>query len=231
MSDDHHVTAVKVETKKKIVEPVEDKKKASKTMVKSTSNELAAKSVSEGMRMMFSSAILSPPVNVQKAIVVTQPPSSKVVQTTCKDTSTAHHIIASATTSQLRTVSAVVGEKQQRATVVQPTVTTTSNGYGTSSVRRSASPIRALGRQQRIIDTNGISHQSISMDDQKKMAASHIKTTERRNLFGSPESPLSRMDVLPLSPPDTDADISTDGTETPVLTPTNVKLEFPTPER
>ncbi|XP_070493923.1 protein unc-79 homolog isoform X3 [Chironomus tepperi] len=230
MSDDHHATALKIESKKKIVEPVEDKKKASKTMVKSTSNELAAKSVSEGMRMMFSSAILSPPVNVQKAIVVTQPPSSKVVQTTCKDSSTAHHIIASATTSQLRTVSAVVGEKQQRATVVQPT--TTSNGYGTSSVRRTNSPIRALGRQQRIIDTNGISHQSsISADDQKKFVASHIKTTERRNLFGSPESPLSRMDVLPLSPPETDADISTDGTETPVLTPTSVKLEFPTPER
>lgn len=231
MSDDHHVTAVKVEVKKKVVEPVEDKKKASKIMVKSSSNELAAKSVSEGMRMMFSSAILSPPVNVQKAIVVTQPPSSKVVQTTCKDTSTAHHIIASATTSQLRTVSAVVGEKQQqRATIVQPT--TTSNGYGASSVRRSNSPIRALGRQQRIIDTNGISHQSsISIDDQKKFSASYIKTTERRNLFGSPESPLSRMDVLPLSPPETDADISTDGTETPVLTPTNMKLEFPTPER
>jgi hypothetical protein len=186
----------------------------------------SSKSVSEGMRMMFSTAILSPPVNVQKAIVVTQTPSSKTHQSSAKDTSTTHQIITSATASQLRTVSAVVvGEKQhaQRA-IVQPM----NNGNG--SIRRSTSPIRALGRQQRIIDTNGISQPSTSSsDDQKKSSTSYIRQVDRRHLFGSPESPLSRMDVM--TPPDTDH--STDGNETPLLlTPTtNVKLEFPTPER
>lgn len=181
-----------------------------------------SKSVSEGMRMMFQSAILSPPVNVQKAIVVTQTPSSKPTQAIAKDSSSTQQIIASATTSQLRTVSAVVGELQQQPqrVVVQP-----YNGNGN---RRSISPIRALGRQQRIIDTNG--HQpstSSSSDDNKKSTTAHFKSFDRRNIYGSPESPLSRMDIL--SPPDTD--VSTDGNETPLLTPTNVKLEFPTPER
>lgn len=181
-----------------------------------------SKSLSEGMRMMFQSAILSPPVNVQKAIVVTQTPSSKPTQAIAKDSSTTQQIIASATTSQLRTVSAVVGEHQQQPqrVVVQP-----YNGNGN---RRSISPIRALGRQQRIIDTNG--HQpstSSSSDDNKKPSTTHFKSFDRRNIYGSPESPLSRMDIL--SPPDTD--VSTDGNETPLLTPTNVKLAFPTPER
>lgn len=230
ISDDHlGLAGNKIEAnKKRVNEQVDDRKKSTKSVTKSTSNE-ASKSVSEGMRMMFSSAILSPPVNVQKAIVVTQPPSSKIIQTACKDTSTAHQIIASATTSQLRTVSAVAGEKQQRAAVVQPL-----NANNRTSARRCTSPIRALGRQQRIIDTNGITCNTPSAtgDDQKKTNSFHIKTAERRNLFaGSPESPLSKMDVLTLSPPETDADISTDGTETPILTPTSVKLEFPTPER
>lgn len=191
------------------------KKKVERTKVE------ASKSVSEGMRIMFSSAILSPPVNVQKAIVVTQTPTSKTTQSLAKESSsTAQQIIASATTCHLRTVSAVVGEKQSQRAVVQPI-----NGNGN---RRGNSPIRALGRQQRIIDTNGQQPStSSSSDENKKSSASYFRNVERRNLFGSPESPLSRMDIL--SPPDTD--ISTDGNDTPSLTPTNVKLEFPMPER
>lgn len=177
----------------------------------------ASKSVSEGMRMMFTSAILSPPVNVQKAIVVTQTPTSKTTQSMAKDSSSkTQQIIASATTCHLRTVSAVMGEKQTQRAVVQPV-----NGNGN---RRAISPIRALGRQQRIIDTNGQPSTSSSSDDMKKPSTAQAR---RRNLFGSPESPLSRMDIL--SPPDTD--ISTDGNDTPILTPTSVRLEFPMPER
>lgn len=180
----------------------------------------SSKSVSEGMRMMFSSAILNPPVNVQKAIVVTQTPSAKPTQAIVKDSSsTTQQIIASATTCQLRTVSAVVGEKQtqQRATI-QPL---NSNGY-----RRSASPIKALGRQQRIIDTNG-QHPSTSSssDECKKSTTNVVRNIERRTLYGSPESPLSRMDIL--SPPDTDISQS----DSSILTPTSVKLEFPIHER
>lgn len=192
-----------------------------KKVERTTPKVETSKSVSEGMRMMFSSAILSPPVNVQKAIVVTQTPSSKTTQSLTKDTNTAQQIIASATTCQLRTVSAVVGEKQtQQRAVAQPV-----NGNGN---RRNVSPIRALGRQQRIIDTNGQQPSTSSSSDEhhKKSKASFIRHSYTH--FGSPESPLSRMDIL--SPPDT-SDISTDGNDTPLLTPTSVKLEFPMPER
>lgn len=194
------------------------KKKVEKTKVLDVKLE-ASKSVSEGMRMMFTSAILNPPVNVQKAVVVTQTPSSKTTHSMGKDSSSkTQQIIAAATTCQLRTVSAVMGEKQQTQQR-QP-----ANGNGN---RRAISPIRALGRQQRIIDTNGQQPStSSSSDDLKKSITAQSR---RRNLFGSPESPLSRMDIL--SPPDTD--FSTDGNDndTPVLTPTSVRLEFPMPER
>jgi hypothetical protein len=180
----------------------------------------SSKSLSEGMRMMFSSAILSPPVNVQKAIVVTQTPSTKSTQAIVKDSpSTTQQIIASATTCQLRTVSAVVGEKQtQQRAIIQP--------FNSNGNRRSASPIRALGRQQRIIDTNG-QHPSTSSssDECKKSTTNVVRHIERRTLYGSPESPLSRMDIL--SPPDTDVSQS----DSSILTPTSVKLEFPIHER
>jgi hypothetical protein len=224
MSDE--IVPLRLDMKKRHMELLDESKRAMppKSVIKAASHD-SSKSVSEGMRMMFSSAILSPPVNVQKAIVVTQTPSSKTQQSSSKDSSTTHQIITSATASQLRTAAVVVGEKPQQAqrAIVQPT----SNGNG--SIRRSTSPIRALGRQQRIIDTNGISQPSTSSsDDQRK--SSHIRHIDRRHLFGSPESPLSRMDVM--TPPETDH--STDGNDTPslLMTPTsNVKLEFPTPER
>jgi hypothetical protein len=216
------VAPLKSDIKKKQSEIAVAPLKSSMQSKPSPSNE--CKSLSDGMRqMMFSSAILSPSVNVQKAIVVTQAPLIKPSQSSSKDTSHTAHQLITATTSQLRTVSAaVLGEKQhQQRAVVQPL---NANGNGGIMAKRSNSPIRALGRQQRIIDTNG--QQS---DDQKKSTASYLKHVERRTMFGSPESPLSRMDVMTLS----ETDLSTDDAETPtqLLTPTSVKLEFPTPER
>lgn len=227
MSDDHPVAPFRFDLKKKHMDSMEETRKISQKPATKSSAHDTSKSVSEGMRMMFSSAILSPPVNVQKAIVVTQMPASKSTQSTSKDSiNTTQQIIASATTSHLRTVSAVVGEKQHPQQQQRAIVTPLNNGN--CSIRRSNSPVRALGRQQRIIDTNGV-HPSISFEKSTVSHISHIKSCDRRNMFGSPESPLSRMDVM--TPPDTD--FSTDGTETPVSTPTatNVKLEFPTFER
>ena len=211
MSDD--LTPLKSDIKKKTVEEF---KKTPKFLQKSHSVE-TTKSLSEGVRMMFSSAILSPPVNVQKAIVVTQSSSMKPFKSACRDTCVgASQLMANVA----KTVSAVAGEKQKA--IVQP-----QNGNG-SIVRRSTSPVpRALGRQQRIIDTNGINQgTSSSLDEHKKQASTYIRNIERKNhYYGSPESPLSRMDLM--SPPETD--LSTDGTE--LMSPTSVKLEIPTPER
>lgn len=213
MSDD--LAPLKSDNKKKSYEEV---KKTPKFLQKSQSVE-TTKSLSEGVRMMFSSAILSPPVNVQKAIVVKQS-STKPHKSACRDT------CAGGSASQMmanvaKTVSAVAGEKQKA--IVQP-----QNGNGSCIIRRSTSPVpRALGRQQRIIDTNGI-HQATtsSLDDHKKPPSTYIRSIERRNhYYGSPESPLSRMDLM--SPPETD--LSTDGTE--LMSPSSVKLEIPTPER
>lgn len=209
MSDD--LAPLKSDYKKKRSD-IEDCRKLPKVLPKSQSVD-TTKSLSEGVRMMFSSAILSPPVNVQKAIVVTQSSSTRPVKTSCKDTCSSSMMMANIS----KTVSAVAGEKQK-----------SSNGNGGCVVRRSTSPVpRALGRQQRIIDTNGIQQPSTSsLDEQRKNHQSYIKNIDRKNYYGSPESPLSRMDIM--SPPETD--LSTDGTDT-LLSPSSVKLEIPTPER
>jgi protein unc-79 len=217
MSDD--LAPLKSDIKKKKSDYHEEVKKAPKILSKSQSVE-TTKSLSEGVRMMFSSAILSPPVNVQKAIVVTQSSSIRPIQSTSKDTCvSASQMMANVS----RTVSAVAGEKQKM-------IVTPQTGNGSYTSRRSTSPVpRALGRQQRIIDTNGIQHPSTSsLDEHKKPQSAYIRSIERKNnYYGSPESPLSRMDIM--SPPGTD--VSTDGTET-LLSPSSVKqLEIPTPER
>lgn len=215
MSDD--LAPLKSDLKKKKTEHHEEPKRPTKILAKSQSVE-TTKSLSEGVRMMFTSAILSPPVNVQKAIVVTQTASTRPVKTLGKDSCAGNASMMMANIS--KTVSAVAGEKQKA--VVQP-----QNGNGGCAVRRSTSPVpRALGRQQRIIDTNGVQQPSTSAsDDQKKAQSSYVKTFDRKNFYGSPESPLSRMDIM--SPPETD--LSTDGTD--LLSPGSVKLEIPTPER
>lgn len=195
MSDD--VNLLKIDFKRK---PDQAEVKKSRPPPLDTSS----KTLSEGVRMMFSSAILSPPVNVQKAVVVTQSQYARPSHSVKDSCSTA---VASAANNQLKTVSAVACSDKPSASV-SPIV---------SSGQRSPSPTpRVLGRQQRIIDTNG--------EDMRK---NHMRAMDS-HYYGSPESPLSRMDVL--SPPD-DTDISTDGNETMMTTEEVKRLELPAPER
>jgi len=216
MSDD--IAPLRSELKKKADSVEENSRKAPKMLAKSQSVE-TTKSLSEGVRMMFSSAILSPPVNVQKAIVVTQTPTARVSQAATKDScASTSQIMATAATHQFRTISAVAGEKQKASVAPQ---------NGSCMTRGTSSPVpRTLGRQQRIIDTNGVHQASTSNvdDHNKKNAPAHIKNIDHKNFYNSPESPLSKMDLM--SPPD-----STDGNEGDLLSPANVKLEIPTPER
>lgn len=213
MSDD--LAPLKSDIKKKSYEEV---RKPPKNFLQKSQSVETTKSLSEGVRMMFSSAILSPPVNVQKAIVVTQSSSMKPVRSACKD-SCAGGSASLMMANVAKTVSAVAGEKQKA--IVQP-----QNGNGSCIVRRSTSPVpRVLGRQQRIIDTNGIQATSSSLDDHKKPSSTFRNIERKNHYYGSPESPLSRMDLM--SPPETD--LSTDGNE--LMSPSSVRLEFPTPER
>ena len=218
MSDD--LAPLKSDIKRKF----EEVRKPMKPLPKSQSVE-TTKSLSEGVRMMFSSAILSPPVNVQKAIVVTQSSSIRPQRTASKDTCAGSASMMMANVA--KTVTAVAGEKQKATVAPLPSIASVVpvNTNGGIASRRSNSPVpRALGRQQRIIDTNGVQQPSTSSVDK---AAPHIRSIDRRNYYGSPESPLSKMDIM--SPPETD--LSTDGTDT-LLSPSSIKqLELPTPER
>lgn len=197
MSDD--IVSMKTDTKKKPT-TLQELKKPPKPTPLDTS-----KSISEGVRMMFSSAILSPPVNVQKAVVVTQAQATRSIQSSTKDACA--NAVASVANNQFKTATALTHDKPSAYVAPQNV-----NGKGCTS----PTP-RVLGRQQRIIDTNG--------EDCRK---SHSRSMDHRNYYGSPESPLSRMDVM--SPPDTDIS-SADGTDT-VMSQSNVqKLELPAFER
>lgn len=228
-------------TKKKLGESSDDHKKKMSSKSASVDVPITTKSLSEGVRMMFQSAILSPPVNVQKAIVVSQAPS-KQIQSSSKDSNVCHGMMmASVASSQFRTISAVAGAEKKAETKgimmqekPKPPVISPQNGIAAFGMamnwQTSNNKMGALGRQQRIIETSITSPAtttatpSSSADDHSKKVA-YLRSIERKqNYFGSPETPMSRMDLM--SPPTTDQ--STEGDH---LSPTVGKLEIPTPER
>lgn len=191
-------------------------------------------SLQEGVRMMVTPsmfmtagppspkdrAILNPPVIVQKAIGVTQP----VVSTTKIMTS-----ITSA--NQPRNVDNLPESEANKLNK--------ANGTSNWIEQQALSPTaRTLGRQQRIVEPSLTPATTpvpptvasiASLNDDKKMnyklttSKKKIKSFENPIEYGSPDTPMSKMNIL--SNPSQDLP---DG----MLSPTSVShLEFPTPER
>ncbi|XP_058827136.1 protein unc-79 homolog isoform X1 [Topomyia yanbarensis] len=202
------------------------------SMHKFPSTTSAAKcSVQEGVRMMVTSsmlgqpkaqAILNPPANVQKAVIVTQ--NSTVVITKAKDTT-------STKTCLMQSQSKDVGEtcKQNK-----PKPLTTSNEPSSNwSEQRTLSPAqKTLGRQKRVIEpsltpaSTPTSYNGTPQNTEEGLKVfykSQDKQIEGKNNYASPETPLSKMDLM--IPPTTE-------TNEDLLSPKSIsQLEIPTPER
>lgn len=99
---------------------------------------------------------------------------------------------------------------------------------------------RTLGRQQRVVEpsltpsTTPISQ--VSNEDNKSVASKPInKVIDKIVEIGSPESPLSKMSIMPNplpTPTLQNASIQPHGSFDGLLSPKSVtQLEFPTPER
>lgn len=205
-------------------------------------------SLSEGVRMMVTSsmlgteqqakaqAILNPPVNVQKAIVVSQNTLAATKGVSKEATPSSSMFMANLATSQFKTISAVAGTEKRHSIVdlpqkvkppikEKPTALVSPSGPNWME-RRSVSPVsKTLGRQQRIIETSVTP--ATTPIQQLNMPSTSSKKSFRhidRNSYGSPESPLSKMDLM--SPPTSNDTL--DG----LLSPSNLgHLEIPTPER
>ncbi|XP_055589112.1 protein unc-79 homolog isoform X2 [Uranotaenia lowii] len=194
-------------------------------------------SVQEGVRMMVTSsmlgqpkaqAILNPPANVQKAIVVTQITSNAQA---CKSTVSvcAPQIQAKGNDLDVRDKK---NTSQEKAKPLSNTQETSANW----TEQRSVSPTqKTLGRQKRVIEpsltpaSTPISNSGTSQNNSEENCSRTAHRNELRqferctNNYASPETPLSKMDLM--IPPATE---STEG----LLSPRSIaQLEIPTPER
>lgn len=181
-------------------------------------------SVQEGVRMMVTpsmfmsgqstieKAVLSPPVNVQRAVVVTQDAATTSKTVIGVDQRAKIKEIA-------ETESAGKGSSSALATMIAETstsvakqiavgVTSKQNGSNWTE-QANMSPIpRTLGRQKRIVEpsitpaTTPISLTSIiSIDETKSFSGKTVQpvlnTFDKVHEFGSPDSPMSKMNVMP----------------------------------
>lgn len=141
-------------------------------------------------------AILNPPVNVQRAVIVTQ------------ENFEANKSTAISTTAETRQGSSKI-EAIVDAPVKSPVPEANKQGKNNGNnwiEQRAISPTpKTLGRQKRIIEpsitpaTTPISYSSPTSMDEMKSSTSRpmpIKNFQRINEFGSPDSPLSKMNVL-----------------------------------
>lgn len=228
-----------------------------------TTSYQAKCSLTEGVRMMVAStmmpneqkAILNPPVNVQKAVVVTQP---TIINNTAKpremhsgrDFTTATKMIASIVTGtehfneecnsseNSSNTTSNGGNSNNNGKLVKqhslqdkPKALVSPNGVASNwTERRPVSPThRTLGRQQRIIETSITpastpTQQMLAEEKKASFKKGGLRSIDKyKTNYGSPESPLSKMDMM--SPPGTDCK---DG----ILSPSSIgHLEIPTPER
>ncbi|XP_058465417.1 protein unc-79 homolog isoform X2 [Malaya genurostris] len=198
---------------------------------KLSSATLAKCSVQEGVRMMVTSsmlgqpkvqAILNPPANVQKAVVVTQ----SMALATCKSKDVS---VGKACLVQFKNKETGVTRKQN-----MPKPLTTSNEPSWSEERTVSPALKTLGRQKRIIEpsltpastptsNNGTSHDDGLDAGLKMFHESQVKQFELKYNYASPETPLSKMDLRIPSPNESSDDL--------LYLKSISQLEIPTPER
>ncbi|XP_062699699.1 protein unc-79 homolog isoform X2 [Aedes albopictus] len=200
-------------------------------------------SVQEGVRMMVTSsmlgqpkaqAILNPPANVQKAIVVTQ--NTAVALPKPKE-STVSKVVTCFTSNQPKTddeESVEYKDKKQHTAEKAKPLSSNHESASNWAEQRSVSPAqKTLGRQKRIIEpsltpastpiSNNGTPQNTGEESSKMFHRSDIRNFDRSLNYASPETPLSKMDLM--IPP------ATENAET-LLSPRSIaQLEIPTPER
>lgn len=203
-------------------------------------------SVQEGVRMMVTpsmfmtgqstieKAVINPPVTIQRAVVVSQTQDSSIgaklnsvgdasdakqeaIETSEVDSAASLPGPSHCTLASMVAESSTSVAKQ---IVIGAVPATRQNG---SNVDASTAIPRSLGRQKRIVDVTIVD----------KIVQPTLKTIEKITEFGSPDSPLSKMNVMPNPLPNV-TQKHFDGLLSPTTVATKRQvplLEFPTPER
>ncbi|XP_023036493.1 protein unc-79 homolog isoform X6 [Drosophila willistoni] len=192
-------------------------------------------SLQEGVRMIVTplvgaetteTAVVSPPVDVHRAVTVRNKSLENAAASTSK-------MFAAIATNHLQALGALqdmsisVGSGERK--------TSSSNGSGSRSTNGNANasappppPTKPIGRHKTIVECSAGNSGSSSTDDsrQKKSQAKSLKRNEKMN-YGSPDSPLSKMSVMP-NPRDEPDEAAAAGLPPPKSI---AALEIPTPER
>lgn len=169
----------------------QDKKIMSSTL---ESSRIVTKcSLQEGVRMMVTpsifmtgqtpveKAIVNPPVTVQRAVIVTQEPSK----------------LHSSETSKLKEITEVDNAKL---------ITTGSLDEKQLTSEANITNARVFGRQKRIVEANtpssaSVSHSSSNEESRPtsgtRIPPQSLNTIDRITEFGSPDTPLSKMSIMP----------------------------------
>uniref|UniRef100_A0A1A9X1K3 Protein unc-79 homolog n=1 Tax=Glossina brevipalpis TaxID=37001 RepID=A0A1A9X1K3_9MUSC len=203
-------------------------------------------SLQEGVRMIVTplvaretteTAIISPPVDVHRAVTVRNKTFSD------SGTTSTSKMFAAIATNHLKALG-TLQDTQYKIINVKNSQTSSNgsrstNGSSESSDKRAAtktiepqqtliSTRKIMGRQKTIIECNASS--SSPGTDDSRLSANHKTKPQSKTLkrsekaYGSPDSPLSKMNVMPNPTDELDASC--------LPTPKNItSLEIPTPER
>ncbi|XP_033244752.1 protein unc-79 homolog isoform X6 [Drosophila miranda] len=188
-------------------------------------------SLQEGVRMIVTplvaaetteTAIVSPPVDVHRAVTV----RNKSLENAAASTSKMFAAIATNHLKALGALQDVPGTADRKPGSSSGSGSRSVNGNATAAPAPSAAPTKSIGRHKTIVECSAGTSSS-SMDDsrhQKKSQTKSLKRTDKN--YGSPDSPLSKMSVMP-NPRD-EMDAAMQG----LPPPKNIAaLEIPTPER
>ncbi|KAM7364575.1 UNC-79 domain-containing protein isoform 2-T2 [Cochliomyia hominivorax] len=199
-------------------------------------------SLQEGVRMIVTplvgtepseTAIISPPVDVHRAITVRNKSQDSAATSTSK-------MFAAIATNHLKALGAlqdinprVIEAKSQCSTNGSRS---TNGSTGETSDKRTQSKAstaeqtkKALGRHKTIIECSAGTSSSSNGNDDSRLSANHKKLTSKTlkrsdKTYGSPDSPLSKMSVMPNPVDEID--------QSSLPPPKNIgTLEIPTPER
>ncbi|XP_017060784.1 protein unc-79 homolog isoform X2 [Drosophila ficusphila] len=199
----------------------------------------ARHSLQEGVRMIVTplvgaetteTAIVSPPVDVHRAVTVRNKSLENAAASTSK-------MFAAIATNHLKALGALQdlptpGERKNGSSSGSGSRSANGNGNGSGGsapaaiqASSSAAASKPIGRHKTIVECSA-GNSSSSADDsrQKKSQTKSLKRTDKN--YGSPESPLSKMSVMPNPRDEVDEGIQS------LPPPKNIAaLEIPTPER
>ncbi|XP_017968881.1 protein unc-79 homolog isoform X6 [Drosophila navojoa] len=245
--DDMLPTKIESLRNRRTIEYSEEKSKAPKSMIttktgdtystKIKTNESvsttvvtthARHSLQEGVRMIVTplvgsetteTAIVSPPVDVHRAVTVRNKSLENAAASTSK-------MFAAIATNHLKALGAL--QDVPTTSGSKPSTSSSTTGNGNRSTNGATATLasniaKSIGRHKTIVECSAATSSS-SVDDsrQKKSQTKSLKRTDKP--YGSPDSPLSKMSVMPNPCDELDASL---------LPPSKniAALEIPTPER